>query len=184
MCEMFGVTTIIESGVAGGRSTEIWARYFDSPVISVDDCSMYGQERILKTQERLHKFQHVRFIIGRSENTIPQLLREQGAIRTGVFIDGPKGADAVALAKDCFNSSPHLIFVGIHDMCPEFYDHIMDAWDLTICYTDYSEFREKFAHLDAEDRKWQFGDGRTLGDRFPAGFVVGFAIRNSDLPSK
>lgn len=177
MCDMLGIQVIIESGIAGGRSTEIWARYFDGPTYAIDDCRLYRRQLFEETKNRLAQYQNIRFIMGDSFSAIPELLLSLGnGVRTAVFIDGPKGFRAMELAEKCFGLSSSLVFVGIHDMCQEFDNHLMDHWPSTFFYTDDLVFQGAYSYLDELDKLTVTANGRVLGDAFPLGPVIGFAF--------
>jgi hypothetical protein len=177
MCDLFEIEMLVESGVAGGRSTEIWARYFNRDIYAVDSCELYGETLFEGTRKRLGSYSNVKLIMGDSFVAIPQLLRSVGRqLRTALFIDGPKGPRAMELAEACFKGPSPPLFVGIHDMCKQFDDHLMDQWPSTFFYTDDLVFQETYRYLDELDRAATTADGRVVGEAYPFGPTVGFAL--------
>jgi hypothetical protein len=184
MCDLFQIDVILESGVAGGRSTEIWARYFDQTIYAIDDCKLYGPSLFERTRKRLAQYPNLKFMMGDSFVTIPELLQSVGGnVRTALLIDGPKGRRAMDLAEDCFKLSSPPIFVGIHDMCQEFDNHLMDQWSSTFFYTDDPAFQKTYRYLDELDRSALTGSGRMLGEAYPLGPTIGFAFNPFEQPN-
>jgi hypothetical protein len=106
---------ILESGVAGGRSTEIFARMFpDKQIIAVDDTMLYGKMLFVKTTERLKRYRNVSLRIGNSFNKSPNILNAHPDKKVAVLIDGPKGTLAGTLAKMIIGC-PNVEFVAAHD---------------------------------------------------------------------
>lgn len=87
LCDMVGVDLILESGVANGISTEIFANYFDFNIIGVDK---NGYGTFPSTKERLSKFKNVELIEGNSAKILPNIIRDNKDKKIGLFIDGPK----------------------------------------------------------------------------------------------
>jgi hypothetical protein len=174
-CELCGVDLIIESGVAGGRSTEIWAKYSDWPILAVDHCKLYGWQRMADTKLRLARHRNITFCEGDSWDLIPTLLGRHKVYNVGLFVDGPKGKEALALAEMCLAKFSHVTIVGIHDMCGDFGDHVMSAWTPDVFYSDDQRFRRRFAFVDGMDNKWLFSDGKELRVKYPDGFVIGIS---------
>jgi hypothetical protein len=180
-CELCTIDLIIESGVAGGRSTEIWAKYSNWHIEAIDHCELYGQRRMADTKHRLSKHHNITFHEGDSWDVIPALLDKYQGPKVGLFIDGPKGEEALALAEKCLAKRSPVKIVGVHDMCTEFCDHIMSAWTSDVFYSDDQRFRQRFGFLDRTDKEWLFSDGKELGIRYPDGFVVGISWNHRGL---
>jgi hypothetical protein len=174
-CDLNNVDLIIESGVAGGRSTEIWAKYSDWPIVAIDHCGLYGRQRMIETKTRLARHLNIAFDEGDSWRVIPALLDKHRGHNIAVFIDGPKGEEALSLAEKCLTKFPSVKILGIHDMCVDFSDHMMSTRMPDVFYSDDQRYRQRFAFVDAEDNEWLFSDGTQLGAKFPNGFVVGIS---------
>jgi hypothetical protein len=179
-CDLCKVDLIIESGVAGGRSTEIWAKYSNWPILAVDHCKLYGQPRMTDTKLRLARHRNIAFHEGDSWDVIPELLSKHQRHKVGLFIDGPKGKEAIALAEKCLAKFSPVKIVGIHDMCLDLCDHLMRAWAPDVFYSDDQRFRRRFAFVDRMDNNWLFSDGKELRAKYPDGFVIGIS-RNHRL---
>ena len=146
MAEYFNINMLLESGTARGMSTEIFARYFDFPIKTIDLTSLYGAEVHISTKRRLSKYKNVECLTGDSKSLIPQIISENKDKKIGLFLDGPKGIPAINLSKECF-SNEHVLFVGIHDTCHKERYHLMDCWEDTFLYSDDSRF-EEFREID------------------------------------
>ncbi len=178
LLDLFNIDMIIESGIAGGRSTEIFARYFKGPIIAIDNADYYGLKRFNETKLRLSRYQNVSCLNTDSIFAMPKLISQNPNKSIALFIDGPKGLKAIRLSQRCFAFS-NVKFVGIHDQCKDSY-HQMDRWEKTFFYTDSHWFIEKYSHLDRDlsDQSLQ----KELNDN-PNGPGVGFAL-NDKVPSK
>ena len=176
MCDYFSVDLIIESGMARGMSTEMFAKYFDTEVISIDNALVYGTQIFNNTKNRLSKYHNVTCIMGNSLKKIPMILNSHKDAKVGIFLDGPKGKEAVKFAKKCFKY-PSVKFVGIHDECfPKRY-HEMDLWNKTFFYTDADWFMDKYYNLDLlGEEKDQLKVKSDILDFNPNGHGIGFAI--------
>ncbi len=180
ICTMFDeyhCDAIIESGIALGRSAEIFARYFDDKsIISIDTASAYGDTVFRYAKERLSIYDNLIVIKGDSNVLMPKYIRKYSNRRLGVFIDGPKGLKAINLAKKIIDYD-NVVIVGIHDMnAKKEYRNEMDLWERTFFYTDDKKFRSKYRNLDRYDFSWYF-DGKIklkVNDDID-GAVVGFA---------
>jgi hypothetical protein len=173
LLDLFSADLIIESGIAGGRSTEMFARYFPHPIIAIDNAGYYGLDRFNETANRLSKYHNVKCLNADSIYLLPKLIKQNPNKKIAIFIDGPKGNKAIRLAKKCF-SYPRVKFVGIHDQCKDNY-HQMDSWPATAFYSDASWFLEKYSYLDKKDPSPELQ--RELSEN-PNGPGVGFAINN------
>jgi len=150
MAELFDVDIIIESGIAGGRSTEIWARYFNKPIFAIDDGKVYGVEKFNETKKRLSKYKNIKFILSDSNKEFLKLIKKYPKRKIGIFIDGPKRMGAQKLAKKCFKYK-NVKFVSIHDECWKHVKkryHLMDKWNKTVFYTDADWFINKYDYLE------------------------------------
>lgn len=156
MGEYFKIDTIIESGTARGMSTEIFARYFNFPIITIDDTNTYGIEVFNKTKNRLSKYDNITCLKGDGIEIIPNIINNITDKKIGIFLDGPKGKRGVEFGKRCFNYK-NVIFVGLHDMCyNDSSYHLMDDWDKKFLYTD-DEWFDQFEYIDGDTV--QFGIG-------------------------
>lgn len=127
------------------------------------------------TKRRLAKHRNITFHEGDSWDVIPSLLDKHQKHNIGLFIDGPKGEEALALAEKCLTNLSPVKIVGVHDMCVEFYDHMMSTWMPDVFYSDDQRFRQRFISIDTADNEWLFSDGKQLKVKYPDGFVVGIS---------
>jgi hypothetical protein len=121
VCSLLGVEVIVESGVASGCSTDIFASCFDGPVISVDNDS-YGI--FDDTAKRLSHHKNLYMLKGNSFNVIPRVVADSADpesgltinndTRVGVFIDGPKGKEATRLRSE-LSKFKNIVCFGYHD---------------------------------------------------------------------
>lgn len=147
MVELFDAEIILESGIAGGRSTEMLARYFDIPIIAVDSGEFYGIDNLKLTKERLSKYENLSMVIGDSCRILPEIIYQMNDKRIAVLIDGPKMNLADFLAESCKGLGVE--FAAIHDTCvAEFYHQLKDAF----FYTDDEEFLNEFKDIEPENR--------------------------------
>ena len=174
--DAFRPDIIIESGMAYGYSTEIWARYFRGPVYTIDTAA-YGKPLFWFVKFKLLRFRSVRVIYGSSITIIPRLLG--GAVRgrrVALFIDGPKNEKAIRLAQKCLDAYDEILYVGIHDMDIEEhspYRELLRGWDKSFFFTDEMWFRERYGYLD--ERYLPEEVYRKKKQRYVNGNVIGFA---------
>jgi len=151
---MQDVDLIIESGTAQGRSTEILARYFTKPIITVDTAIAYGVELTANAIKRLHEHSHLRFIRGDSMSVIPRIVDEYSNISIGVFIDGPKGLWARLLTNLIM---PRVDVVAVHDIWT---DCLWAGTHPDLYWQSTREFAEKYSYLELEsDPEHPLGTG-------------------------
>jgi hypothetical protein len=178
LLDLFNIDMIIESGIAGGRSTEIFARYFNGRIIAIDNADYYGLDRFNATKSRLARYKNVTCLNADSIFVMPKLISQNPDKSIALFLDGPKGLKAMRLAQRCF-AFPNVKFVGIHDQCKESY-HQLDRWDKTFFYTDSHWFIARYSYLDHQSADSSLQ--KELADN-PNGPGVGFAV-NSKVPAK
>lgn len=152
MASLYRVDVVIESGICNARSTEMWARYLVPPAADIVaiDWKITNEARA-----RLSGY-GVSLVEGDATEILLPEIAQRPNRRVGVFIDGPKGEKAVALAMDCMKL-PQVAFVGVHDMArlllgePHKARAIMEEWDGPKWFTDAQWFVEAYADLDADD---------------------------------
>jgi len=137
-CRMYEVTTIVESGVYKGVSTELWS-LFAKQVIAVD---IFVPP---EAEERLARRPNVQLHTGDGRTLLPALLKERPSERVGVFIDGPKGELAIHLALS-LRTIPQVAFVAMHDMEP-YREELIKLG--AFFFSDESWFQEAYGHFDA-----------------------------------
>ena len=158
LCSVFDILDtdlIIESGTAYGGSTEVFANYFDIPVITIDSNKLYGVHG--DTANRLASYSNLTCLKGNSFKLLPELVRSNSDKRISVFIDGPKGDLAMKLRSEIINYD-NIVSVGFHDIDYPLFHKIKnkDKWpffnnqDLLHSH-EFDYLFEEYSHLRAKD---------------------------------
>jgi hypothetical protein len=146
-----GLDLIIESGVAGGASTEMFAQFFPSvPIIGYETGETYGLELYEATKERLKTYPNVEIVKGNSLDMATHTINAFQGKSVGLFFDGPKGHPATRYGKKVFQL-PQVRMFGQHDVCTKTGYHSMDDWDKVVFYTDAEWFQDKFRDMDGPE---------------------------------
>jgi len=111
MCDLFNIDVIIESGVCNGFSTDIFSSYFtEKPAICSVDYKVKDEVRQRFSNRK------VSFFEGDGNKVVLDVVENQSSSdKVGIFLDGPKGNDAITLAQKCLKYD-NVKFVGIHDL--------------------------------------------------------------------
>ncbi|MEN6621485.1 MAG: hypothetical protein ABFD50_08060 [Smithella sp.] len=151
MCRLSSITSIIESGMAYGGSTEYFGG-FGLNVLSVD-LAGYGDGVFENTVSRLRKYKNILTVKEDSTAFIPELLSIQPQLtKTAVFIDGTKGESAFEFAKALF-VFPCVQFIAIHDLPSKFEQY-------AFFNTKDPKYRTKVRELDVKtDLLLKYPDG-------------------------
>lgn len=136
-CKELNITTLLESGTARGYSIELLASVLpDINLITVENFQRkYNYE--MPTKERLAHLTNIQFITGDGSTVLLEHAKNLTTENLGVFIDGPKGTEAVNLATQ-LKQFDNVKFVSCHDLhsgldyCP---------------YSDF-DFRQKYEYLN------------------------------------
>jgi len=116
LCDLYNIDILIESGIANGMSTEIFAKYGVPKVIGVERAIKPKEvEMFAGTKKRLAKHKNITLIKGNSLEVIPQLLSENSSSRIALVIDGPKDTAACNLLRDCMKDNNNIVLGIIHD---------------------------------------------------------------------
>lgn len=156
MADLFQIDTVLESGIAEGRSTEMWARYAPSIRRIAVDWKLPSNAR-LQSLIALGTW----VINGDARDDLAHLLRESERRTVGVFIDGPKGEPAVKLAVECM-SFDCVKFVGVHDLARKLNwaeRQVFEAVPVSKWYTDEGWFVDNYGHLDVDGSHWDDAQG-------------------------
>lgn len=160
MADLCGIDALIETGICNARSTEMWAKYLPAPgAIIAIDWKITDDARA-----RLAPYNNVLLCEGDAVRLLPSTVKQMRKRRVGVFIDGPKGAAAVDLARQCL-AHPHVAFVGVHDMAkllhgrPHAERVVLEATGRLQWFTDDQWFVDAYENLDADDSHWDDGQG-------------------------
>jgi len=172
------VDVILESGTAGGRSTELMARFFQDTNVQITTVDVGKQDvggrcarKVADTHERLRPFSNVKALIGDSSLVFETLLRESQGKRVGLFIDGPKGLPAVRLCMNMLKLFTNVQVCLFHDVLPpttgrkseyQMYQSL-HSWGRTIAMT-------------CCDEKWLSHFGLEYGKHSSMGIVAGTGL--------
>jgi hypothetical protein len=134
----FKIERYIESGIGGGCSISyVSMNFLEMEIIGVDDCSKYGLERFNETKEMLSDNKNITLVNGDSFYTLPEYLNSEK--RTAVFIDGPKGKQAVLLSQICLRSE--IKFCAVHDFWQDQLDQLM-CYDFVTDEKFFNKYKE------------------------------------------
>lgn len=166
MCDLYRITSVIESGIYNGKSTLIWSKYFHTEMPRMDPVSkrtiVTAVDLVLREEalQRL-KDRGVTLIRGDGNSQLPALVQAQPDERIALFIDGLKSHEAVDLAKKCF-AFPQVIFAAFHDANKASTTRkYLEAWDQDKFYTDDEWFVERFKFLDKNESQLDVEQGLT-----------------------
>jgi hypothetical protein len=149
LCRELGVERIIESGRCRGQSTLVLSRFFEGSPVRIDSIDFARDENAAFAEERLRPYAATTLHYGNSQRLIPQLLAESPQKPTAILLDGPKGFEALELARRCFAEHPNIVAVFIHDMrrgTPQ--RDQSPALPFRTFYTDESGYLDEFASID------------------------------------
>lgn len=111
ICRRLGIEVVIESGRARGQSTYMLAKYLPGCEIHSVELRDHPDEAIAVA--RLAPLPNVTLYHADGAELLPRLVKMH-PLRSAVLCDGPKGAAAVAVVKECFVNGAAAGF--IHDM--------------------------------------------------------------------
>jgi hypothetical protein len=187
MGDLYHINAVFESGVAEGRSTEMWAKHWPRTQILASDLKWPSPQRRKVLQDLgVHLFQQD------TTRIMCASLASRKHSRIGVFIDGPKGEAAVKLAVECM-AFDCVKFVGVHDLSQKLNRterQLFDAVPLLKWYTDEGWFVDNYGHLDHDDSHWDEEQGtkwtpytrhekdKPSIDRGSYGYTIGFLCKD------
>ena len=149
LCDLYDVDIILESGVYNAGSTLIWAKYFKKEIKSWDVTIRND------AKDRVRDYPRVELIQGDGRFGIREYLNRHPFKKVGIFLDGPKGVDAVNWAKR-FMGYSNVKFATFHDCHKLSYgkENITrieaEKYQGTQFYSDLEPFVKKYAYLDKE----------------------------------
>jgi len=109
--EHYGIDMIVEGGTLIGYSAIILSKYFgDIPIITID------RKVCENVRENIKPYSNIKFKHGNGIKLIPDIVRTHPKNKIGMFLDGPKGVNALPIAEQCFKFG-NVLFVAFHDMC-------------------------------------------------------------------
>ena len=147
MCDLYGVDSLVESGIYEGRSTMIWGNYL-SKVVAFDLTIRPG------VSERIPAC-NVSLVEGDSRKLLPAYLAV-ASCKVGIFLDGPKGEDAIMLGRQFLEV---VQFVAVHDMHKMSFGKLNDSRLLAEregfqFFTDAEWFVEQYKFLDEGESQY------------------------------
>lgn len=107
-----GIRRIIESGRARAQSTYLLAKYL--PDVLIDSVELRETPDAAYGVDRVSGFPNVTLYWGDGREVVPDLAARDDS-PTAILCDGPKGAAAVEVVRQCFDY-PHVRVGFIHDM--------------------------------------------------------------------
>jgi len=140
------VSRLVESGRARGYSTRLFAEYFkddaDFEIVSIDYDRHSNDADYSAAQ--LKTYAHVSLVYGDATQILPEYTTDDCV----VFIDGPKGDDALLLAADALRR-PHVKAVCVHDLHRNtFYRTIFETIFTDTFFSDDDRFVKAVGFLD------------------------------------
>lgn len=144
----FKVNQIIESGRARGYSTKIIAKFFknnpDIKIISIDIDKLSEDSKY--SEKALSRYENVEILYGDSNKIIPEKINQDCI----VFIDGPKGSDAINLAVKLL-SDKRVKAVMLHDLHKNtFQRNVSEIIFNNYFFSDDNDFIQLFKDFDSD----------------------------------
>ena len=144
-CREQGIERFIESGRARGQSTYMLAKYMPDVDVHSVEGRMTQDEHFARA--RLARLENVKLYMGDGDIMLP-LIAAESTKPTAVMCDGPKGARAVKVVRECF-SLPQVRVGFIHDM--RRLDHTLPSphRDCAIMHLPLHRFSDDPEHVSA-----------------------------------
>lgn len=163
------IDVLVESGVASGFSSEVWARFFQGTGVKIyaidKDCE--GRNDTPAAAKRLAAFPNVQYIAGDSFLEVPRIIQQHSGQRIGVHVDGPKFHEGSDLALKAIELSTDVKFAAQHDTTEYalidddlFKSH--NAWTRGVLRTWEAGWRREFSYLDHCDTSSNCGWGMLI----------------------
>lgn len=144
--EAMDVELIIESGRARGYSTKILAEFFnDNPKLEIASIDFDKYSKDAKYSEKeMAEYNNVSLLYGDAHQLAPALATKDCI----VFIDGPKGDEALLLSIELLKNK-NVKAVCVHDLHQStFHRDICSMIFNNTFFSDNQDFVEKFSYLD------------------------------------
>jgi len=140
------VKSLVESGRARGYSTKLFARFFASdPTFNIVSIDFDRSEDTHFSEQELAPFKNVRLLYGDARILVPKEITAPCV----VFIDGPKGDEALLLAATCIKN-PLVRAVFVHDLHQStFHRNIAEMLFTKTFFSDDADFVSAHKDLDA-----------------------------------
>lgn len=148
-----GADLLIECGRQDGVSTEIFADYFKRTPVKIISIDFDNDDiRAAAARRRLEKYD-VELRAGDIHIEVPKLLKNNGARRTAILQDGPKGWEGLStLLAAAVDPSVHL--VAQHNLhkghrSRSLFQHVA----LRPCFIENSRYSDEYGDLIARERR-------------------------------
>ncbi len=194
MCDMFGVRTMIESGIHHGRSTRIWSKYLTT-VTAIDFAITAEARKALGDSGTT-------LLAGNGTSIVLREIDKSEADAIVVFIDGPKDAGALDIVRRAL-SKPSVRFVAIHDVPrlrdggPNKFRRLLAEHSGGTFFTDAKWFTDEYSWLDKDESRqdeksgMRWVPGELIASQGKGGYrfgsygpTVGFMINIRGLDSR
>lgn len=146
MAKLLNVNLLIESGRARGYSTKIISDFFKNQanfkIISIDFDKNSADAKY--SEENLSDYKNLKLVYGDANKILTKEITEECVI----FIDGPKGDEAILLASEILKN-PLVKAIMVHDLHKNtFHRNIFEIVFNHTFFSDDKEYVEKFSYLD------------------------------------
>lgn len=162
-CKELNIECIIESGTAFGQSCYLFAKYLGMKVYTIDIIGPYGRKAQDIARSRCRDLP-VEFLEGNSNEILPKLLSELSNKSIAVFIDGPKGTEAINL-KDRIWNYESVKMVGIHDLIGENITGQFSSANNSLFINTYQDMLDSISLSTS----WVENPTQTMKEKFPYG---------------
>lgn len=163
LAKHFGISLILESGVCKAQSTTVWSKFSPATRVIAIDRSM-----LEATRQKFSTVSNVELLDGNGTTLLPLLVQKNPGERIAIFIDGPKGMDAIDLAQKCLEPE-NVFMVGLHDFhtisknkklgrAKNTRRVKLDEMAIADFYTDDPEFLEAYSYMDGPQNLTGHGD--------------------------
>lgn len=145
-----GIKNLYESGRARGYSTKIFGDFFrDDKYLKITSIDIDRNSNDSKYSEKILKeYKNINLIYGDSTKMLSEINK-----KSVVFIDGPKGDEAIILACDLIKNK-NIKYIFIHDLHKDtFHRNLTENIFNNVFFTDNLEYVKNFRNID--DNAWK-----------------------------
>lgn len=149
VARMLEADIVVESGRCRGQSTLVLAKYFAGSATKIVSIENVRDENATFAEERLAAHKHVELLYGDAARLVPEVLARYPGKRVVLLLDGPKGKQAIDIAREAFARFPSLHAAFIHDMridTPQRAAVLEEP--MRAFFTDDDEYLQEFGVLD------------------------------------
>lgn len=146
--EQLGADVVIESGRQRAQSTVMLAKWFAGKPTRIVSVELDRDGNAIFAEQRLAPYGDIDLIYGDALEVLPGIVSGLGEARATVLLDGPKGVQAVRLARELARSA-NVVGVFFHDAARSTETRrAAESAFADLFTTDDEEFAREFAHLD------------------------------------